>query len=201
MNLPRHLERDLSEMLGIAKGVLADGVVSNAEASLLREWLTAHPDVVAGWPGNILSQRLRQVFEDGVVTAEESGDLGDLLRGLLGGEIGIVRTFEGAIALPLDDPLPRVELRDHLFVLTGRFAFGPKSACEKTVRRGGGWCEEAITRETDYFVIGTFGSRDWIHSNWALSVAMAVEQRRQHGRLHIISEDHWAAALASVDAA
>lgn len=189
----RSMESDIAEMLGLAKGILSDGVVTENEARTLRGWMDTHPDVVEGWPGNVLAQRLLAIFEDGVVTVEEREDLARLLQGLLGGGIEVLGG--GATALPLDDPHPTVEVQDHVFVLVGRFAYGSRQACEDEIRRLGGVCEDALGEGTDFLVIGTFGSRDWIQSNWSREIASAVEHRRRHGRPYIIGEDHWAAGL------
>jgi hypothetical protein len=43
-NRARRAERDLSELLGLAKGVLADGVVNEPEAEFIRQWVETHPD-------------------------------------------------------------------------------------------------------------------------------------------------------------
>ena len=50
--------RDISEMLGIVKGVLYDGVVSEAEVRGLHDWAKGHPEVVSQWPGSILYERV-----------------------------------------------------------------------------------------------------------------------------------------------
>ena len=46
----RRTERDLSELLGIAKGFLADGLVTNEEARFLNDWTRNHLDATAQWP-------------------------------------------------------------------------------------------------------------------------------------------------------
>ena len=189
----RRVEGEIAEMLGIAKGVLADGVVTESEASMLRSWIDGHPDVVGRWPGNVLSKRLQHIFEDAIVTPEEGEDLAELLEQLLGGKIGIVRG--GITALPLEDPPPMVQIRDRAFVLMGRFAFGSRGMCEEAIREGGGSCQEDLGEDTDFFVIGTFGARDWIRSDWGRHVAEAVGYRRRYGKPYIIGEDHWAASL------
>lgn len=53
-NRARRTERDLSEMLGIAKGMLADGIVNDAEAAFLDEWVCNHPDSTDKWPISLI---------------------------------------------------------------------------------------------------------------------------------------------------
>ena len=51
-------ERDLSEMLGLAKGVLADGKVTETEATLAGDWIACHPDAAEQWPIHIIAKRM-----------------------------------------------------------------------------------------------------------------------------------------------
>jgi hypothetical protein len=42
-NRAHRTERDLSELLGLAKGMLSDGVITEDEATYLRAWCHNHP--------------------------------------------------------------------------------------------------------------------------------------------------------------
>ena len=106
------------------------------------------------------------------MTTEESQDLGDLLEQLLDGDMGIMRG--GATALPLDDLLLRCSYKTGSSSSRAASRTALDGVCEDAVRQGGGRCEEDITEHTDYCVVGTFGSRDWTHSNWGREVAEAV---------------------------
>lgn len=74
-NRARRTERDLSEMLGLAKGVLADGTISENDAELLRAWTRNHPDACEQWPVTIIKARLDRMFVDGRVDEAERRDL------------------------------------------------------------------------------------------------------------------------------
>lgn len=195
LNSGRRSERDISEMLGLAKGVLADGAVSAAEAELLHAWLGRHPEVLQKWPVNRLVERLETIFHDGRVTREEQDDLKELLSDLVGGNAGIIVGEGAATALPIDRPAPSVVFPDRVFVFTGKFAFGPRAVCQRFVRDAGGSCDNDVTRRTNYLVIGTFGSRDWIQASYGRKIEQAVEYRESGQVLSIIAEDHWAASL------
>ncbi len=194
-NAARRLDRDISEMLGLAKGMLADGVVSPSEAALLNDWARLHPETVSCWPGNVLLSRLDRVFADGVVTPEEQSDLADLLRQLTGGAAGVLAGDTASTTLPIDTPPPELVFPGHTFVFTGKFAFGPRRVCEGAVTTLGARAGSSITRDTHYLVIGTFGSRDWIHTSHGRKIEQAVTLRSAGGAIAILSEDHWAAAL------
>jgi len=194
-NRARRAERDLSEMLGLAKGLLADGTVTDDEAALLANWAAKHPDATEQWPVNVLKARLERVFEDGKVDDDERCDLAELLASIVGGTAGIMVGEDAATELPLDDPTPDLIWTGSIFVFTGKFAFGPRADCERQVIKLGAVCERAITRRTRYLVIGTFGSRDWVHTSFGRKIEKAVQYRDDGHPLAIVAEDHWARSL------
>ena len=126
-NRARRAERDLSEMLGLAKGVLADGLVTEAEAELLRNWALHHPDATEQWPVNILKERLDRIFADGRVQEAERQDLSSLLESIVGGTAGVIVGEDAATELPIDRPPPTLVWQDSIFVFTGKFGLAPAS--------------------------------------------------------------------------
>lgn len=194
-NASRRRDLDVSEMIGLVKGVLADSVVSAAEAMLLRDWAMAHTETVSTFPGNLLYARLQRIFADGAVTAEEQEDLADLLRQMVGGTAGIIAGEDAATTLPLTLPPPPLTFEGRVFVFTGKFAFGPRTVCEGAVSSLGGRAVSAVTRDIHYLVIGTFGSRDWIHTSHGRKIEQAVGLRSKGHPVAILSEDYWASAL------
>lgn len=196
LNRLRRLDRALAELLGVVKGVLSDGTVTMDEVHSLRSWCEAHPDVAEEWPGSVLVNRLEAIFEDGKVDEAERAHFAELLHDLVGGEAAVVLSSSMSTQLPLDKPLPLIEVPDRVFVFTGRMAFGPRNVCAAETKELGGWVEDDITFRTDYLVIGTFGSRDWIQSSHGRKIEKAVEYRDERdAALKIIGEDHWARAV------
>jgi hypothetical protein len=194
-NRARRTERDICELLGLAKGLLADGVVTDNEAALLRDWVDRHPDAYDVWPISALYQRLNRAFADGVIDEAERLDLAELLESLVGGEAGVIAGADAATELPIDRPAPTIIWRASVFVFTGKFAFGPRKDCERQVRNLGGECEPGVTQRTNYLVVGTFGSRDWVHTSFGRKIEKAVSYRQAGQRLAVLSEDHWAGSL------
>jgi NAD-dependent DNA ligase len=195
-NRSRRTERDLSELLGLAKGVLADGVVNEAEATFLHEWGRNHPDAVVHWPLNLIFSRLKQFFADGHIDEEERAELQQLLTALVGGTASIMLGYDAATALPLDDPPPLICWGpDEVYVFTGQFAYGTRNHCEREIHQRGGRCDRNVTKQTTFLVIGTFGSRDWQHTSFGTKIRKAVELRQSGFALRIVGEDHWAQAL------
>lgn len=195
INVEHRTKRDLAEMLGLAKGILIDGQVTEDEAMALMTWADDHPDIIMAWPGNVLYRRLRAIFSDGHASEEERQDLKELLAEMVGGEAGVVGGETASTGLPFALPFEPIEITDRTFVFTGRFAFGTRNACEEAIRRIGGWPEANVTQHTDYLVIGTFASRDWLQTSYGRKILKAVEYRDKYSVPVIISEQHWVAHL------
>jgi hypothetical protein len=122
-NHARRTERNLCELLGLAKGLLADGVVTETEAALLRGWIGRHPDAYDYWPISALYQRLERAFADGVIDELERLDLAELLESLVGGQAGVIAGADAATELPLDRPPPMIRWPSSIFVFTGGSLF------------------------------------------------------------------------------
>lgn len=184
-------------MIGIAKGMLADGVINEEEATYLRAWAGSHPDALQHWPVNVIFARLQQYFVDGPIDAVGRRALQSLLADLVGGTASILLGYDGATTLPLDDPAPTIGWGpNNVFVFTGRFAYGTRPDCAHEATARGSACESNVTQRTTFLVIGTFGSEDWKHSAYGLKVQKAVKLRAEGFPIRIVGEDHWANALA-----
>jgi hypothetical protein len=199
LNMQRRIDRGVYELLGMVRGVLADGVLVDAEVHALEHWLQANPELAGVWPVNVLSARLARIFEDGRIDAEEREDLAGLLEQMIGGgqdaSYGIHGGQAVATSLPLDEPPPSVVFTGNIVVFTGKFAYGTRKACEQAVMARGASCASSITRQTNLLVIGTFGSRDWIQSPYGRKIEKAAKYRDDGLPLAIVSEELWAAAL------
>ena len=191
----KKMTRSIAEMLQVIRRVLADGVVTEEEASALSSWTLAHPEVVDVWPGKILRHRLEKIFEDGKVDEEEREDLERLLRALAGGDWGVRVPVEGAGGIPLTDPPPVLIFPETEFVFVGEFAFGPLSVCQEATRSLGGRVSSEVGKGTQVLVVGTFGVENWEESPEAAAVRAALAMEKQGRGVAIVSEDYWAASL------
>lgn len=187
------VEQGLAEMVGVIRGIIADGMVSQDEANRLAEWTRDNPQVAARWPANMLSRRLANIVRDGRVDARERNHL-EAILGYLAENPGRMG-FALAADLPVDDPPPSVVFESRTFVFAGEMAYGPQRACEREVVELGGACERAVSRRTDYLVIGSLSAADWAQEGFGGQVDEVVHLRARGARIAVISEEWWAAAL------
>jgi len=61
------------ELLGVVKGMLCDGVVSDAEAKALQQWLCVHPDAPEHWTIRAVNERVHRTLADGVLDVDQAG--------------------------------------------------------------------------------------------------------------------------------
>jgi len=193
MEQGRRIERGMAEMVGVVRGVIADGVVSKDEADRLARWTREHADVATQWPANVLARRLEQIFKDGRVDSRERRHLAAILKQLAANPSGL--GFQLATDLPLDRPEPDLSFEDRTFVFAGDMAYGPRRSCEREVEELGGQCERTVTRRTDYLVIGGLAATDWAQEAFGAMIDEVVQYRARGVPMAIISEAHWIAAL------
>ncbi|MFI5400209.1 MAG: hypothetical protein ACHQZQ_04050 [SAR324 cluster bacterium] len=191
------LQGHLSELVGICKGVIADGVVAPEEAVFLRDWLAGHQALLDCWPADVISRRLEQVFADGKVDAQEQADLLVLLTKISSSQPPVNQAGAGAEPLPVSMPEPLVQIANKRFCLSGRFVYGPHSRCREAIRRRGGWIDPNPGPQTDYLVIGGLSLSDWRQSPDGRKVLRAQELQKEGHSVRIVSEENWCIALTA----
>jgi hypothetical protein len=193
---PQRLEdRAVDEFIGICRGVLFDGEVSDKDIVRLEAWCKSHRAAFAQWPLDVIATRLARVLEDGLVEEEERKDLQAMLAELVGGE---AEGVQASTNLPLTQPAPTVLFPEHLFCFTGTFAFGTRKVCEAAVMARQARCTRSISSSVQYLVIGSRATRAWMHSSYGRKIEAAVELAREGHDVSIISEQHWTRALVLV---
>jgi len=189
-------DRLIDELIGVCRGVIADGRVDEAEAIFLGQWIENHREIADRWPVNILYTRLVEMLKDGILSTEEQVELLGTLRDLTG-ESTLYQEPNRSTSLPLNKPAPEVSFSDKTFSLTGRFVFGSKVDCEETILEMGGDIVDMPSSDTDFLVIGELCSPEWVHTTFGRSIERAVELRESGSNICIISEEHWVDALAA----
>ncbi len=195
LNAQRRIEQGLAQMVGLVRGVIADGTVSPEETERLSEWTLANPAIAARYPANVLSRRLERIFRDGRVDRKERARLGAMLAQLGQNPSRFGSGYPLATDLPISRPPPEVVFEGKAFVFAGEMAYGPNSACEREVSELGGHCEGAVNRRTNYVVIGSLAANDWCQSDFGHLMDEIIQYRARGVPIAVITEEHWASML------
>ena len=193
-NQDRVEDRSISEMIGIAKGLVSDGVINEFEVDFLVTWVKSNSQLNC-WPFNVLQDRIGVMLEDGVIDSQEREELFSLLKSLIGEKPVAEHISSFATTLPLTKPVPEILFEGKSFCFTGKFAFGLRKDCEKAVAQRGGIISDGVTKKLDYLVIGLMGNEDWAHSTFGRKIQKAIDYNEKDANIVILGEDDWADAL------
>lgn len=195
-NENRRINRAIGELIGIVRGIVADGEVNEQETEYLAGWILANEEVRKIWPVRPLAQRLNRIYADKVVTHDEREDLRELLM-QIAGKPDAETFLSGATDLPLTTPPPDVVFDGNEFVLTGKFIYGTRKKCESHIELLGGRCSDNVRLQTSYLVIGSLMSRDWKFTTHGLKIERAVDYVARCP-IAIVSEKHWNSFLLDI---
>ncbi len=198
ITLRRRQDRATDELVGLCRGLLADGHVSQTEAEFLKDWIERNAEFVGSYPFDRIYQVLHRVLADGFIDDDESADLHDTLIRFVGGEAlsPAAQTTSLASTLPLCSPIPTLIYPERTFVVTGTFSFGTRSNVHAAIEAKGGGVTDSVSRKVSFLVIGDLGSRDWINSNSGRKIQQAIELREKGIQINIVSEQHWHKSIA-----
>lgn len=187
----RLMDRGIDELVGFCRGAIADGVVNQSEAESLLAWINRHPDLATRFPANVLFARLTDALDDGELDNEEAQDVFELIAECVGAS-GDVTMEPCTSTLPLDSPPPELVFPRRNYVLTGRFAWGPRRDVVNTIEFLGGAVKSNVSGVVDYLICGHFGSEDWAHSSHGRKIEAALNFRAEGYDIAIVSERYWA---------
>jgi NAD-dependent DNA ligase len=195
-NVRRISERTIDELLGLSKGLIADGALSEVEVRFLAGWVHEHRDLTQGWSFRIIEERVSKIMLDGKITEEERVDLFSLLAHPTGTRSHNSLHRDHPTSLPLTRPMPAVEFEGRAFCFTGKFFFGTRKSCELSILAKGATIHSDVCSGTDFLVIGSLGSRDWMHSSHGRKIEAAIGWNSKGSTIAIVDEEHWIKSIA-----
>jgi len=89
-----------------------------------------------------------------------------------------------------DDPMPDVVFSGKKFVLTGNFVTASRSKVREGIERRGGVVQGQTYPGTDYVLVGTLGSEEWLGDGYGSKIEHALQLKARGGGPAIISEAH-----------
>jgi NAD-dependent DNA ligase len=183
-------DRQIDTLIGLSKGLTADGQVNQGEAEFLLSWLiqnkssTNNPLIL-----NLLN-KVSVMLGDGILDSDESFELLQILRSISGdsSEIGeLAKTF----SLPVNLPLPSLIFNNSSFLFTGTCAYGTRKQCQEAIENLGGIHANSVTKSLNYLVLGTYVTDSWAHESFGRKIEKAMEYRENGLPLIIVTEEHW----------
>lgn len=81
---------DNPELIGLCRGVMADGTINLAEAEYIQQWLGERRNLLETWPACDLYKLLSKVLKDGVLTGQEEQELSEMLEEVIGDPVSLL---------------------------------------------------------------------------------------------------------------
>lgn len=185
--------RQIDELVGIARGIVADGVLNLQEVEFLQKWLAANV-AISGQPLiRTLYNRIDEVLRDGILDEDEARSLLNTLNSFSNRDFELGEVLK-ATTLPLCDPAPTLTFSGRAYSFTGTFNYGQRKHCEAAVIDRGGTAG-SLTTKTDVLVIGLYATESWKHSSFGHKILHASELRDQGYPISIVGEKHWVGFL------
>lgn len=192
----RRQVKALNTLMGMVSGVVCDDHLHDNEIIFLSTWITENKDVATEYPGSVIYRKVREVLSDGVITAEERDHLLKELKILSGNDFtNTGSALPDHIATLFDDD-PHVIIPGNTFVLTGDFLYGTRESCHRVIQTRGGIVGASVTKKTNYVVVGSRASPDWITQHFGRKLLRAAElvESGEH-EISIVREADWVLAI------
>lgn len=183
-------DRQIDTLIGISKGLMADGKIDQSEAEFLLTWLiqssqtTDNPLII-----NLLS-KIEIMLDDGILDSEESAELFSLLH-KISGEPSEIGELAKTTSLPINHPLPPISFEGNEFLFTGTCVYGTRKECQAVIESLGGINAKNVTKKLNYLVLGTYVTDSWIHESYGRKIEKAMNYRDEGVPIQIVTEEHW----------
>src|SRR5260221_8333680 len=96
------------ELIGLCRGVLADGILTFDEARFVQDWLVHNPTVRLSPIGRELEPALASALSGGTMSPEDEEGLVTLMLRAIGGTPQTTQDASLSTSIPLDDPVPDI---------------------------------------------------------------------------------------------
>lgn len=192
------LERNCNELIGICKGIIADGKVCQSEAEFLLNWLNENYHAAEVYPGRVIANRLARMFEDNAIDSYEREELLFLLQELTGMTAGSTITNQSP-SFGFNKPLPSMSFNEVCFCLTGTFEFGTRESVIKILKHFNAIIKDTVPKkQMSYLVVGSMVSEAWKFSTHGRKLETALNLREQGYPIYIVPEEHMWSELESL---
>ncbi|RUW27458.1 NAD-dependent DNA ligase [Mesorhizobium sp. M4B.F.Ca.ET.215.01.1.1] len=185
--------RQIDELIGLARGVAADGSINKAEVEFFQKWLAANVEISDQPIVRTLYRRVNKILADGVLDADEHTELLDTLNSFSNRDFELGEVLKPT-TLPLCNPPPHLTFEGRSYCFTGTFNYGQRKYCEQAIADRGGRAG-SLTQKTDVLVIGAYATESWKHSSFGDKIFKATAWRDEGLPISIVAESHWVGFL------
>lgn len=188
---------DLQQLHAVVSAIAVDGVVTEAEAESLLEWIGDHEHLKRCWPYDEIESVVMSALKDRWIDQAEQKQLLEFFssfssEGLqLQSEEPTAKTMAGICATS-----PEIMFEDHRFCFTGECSKMSREEMRiATIDRGGKVITDVSPR-LHYLVVGSDSNPAWAYACYGRKIEKAMNLRHNGIRIVIVHEMDFLDAIA-----
>ncbi|WP_082930671.1 hypothetical protein [Shewanella woodyi] len=184
----------INQLLGLLLGISADDEINEKEIYSLNNWLDTNHGIVEQWPASIITSKLGDILEDGVITEDEKKDLLLTVQKITGTHFCETGDAADNTTECFDD-ISEIPHDNVGFCFTGKFKSGSRKTVEAKAQSLGAMTSKGVLLSTQFLVIGTLASRDWKYLSHGRKIEKAMSLKEKGHEIYVISEEQWLMAI------
>ncbi|MCK8043435.1 hypothetical protein MSG37_00925 [Shewanella sp. 1CM18E] len=184
----------VNQLLGLLQGISADNEINEKEIDALAVWLDENHQILDKWPANVVTSKLCQIFEDGIITEDEKKDLLLTVQKVTGNRFCETGDVTDTTTECFDD-ISEIPHDNIGFCFTGKFKSGSRKTVESKAQSLGAITSKGVLLSTQFVVIGTLASRDWKYLSHGRKIEKAMSLKEKGHKIYVISEEQWLTAI------
>jgi NAD-dependent DNA ligase len=191
---------DMQRLHGLMGGIVADGIVTEAELRGLADWLYEREHLKTCWPYEEVESIVTTVLRDKTILASAHQLLLDFLSEFTAvSEDSAQGTPHRALSTTAVCAVcPDVVFQGKVFGFTGASTKYSRKEFEEIVQALGGIVARSVSKKLDYLIIGADGNPCWAYACYGRKVEMAVALRKAGARILLVHENDFHDAVADL---
>lgn len=190
---------DIQKLQGILHGILADGIISDSEIYLLKQWIEENNHLLGSYPYDEIQSLLMSVLADGKIDDFERNVLklffSDFVDKNISSNINEDEIEDLRKQISIDGICvinPTINVNNNVFCFTGESERTTRKEINNIVTSLGGIFRNSVSSKTNYLIIGNAGNKCWSFSCYGRKVEQAVTFRKKGKNVLIVHEnDFW----------
>lgn len=171
-----NVTKSLRELQGFLMGIVSDGILTETEIFALKKWLDDNHELKGQYPFDRVYCIIEDALDDSILEQSELNEMFNLFNEC----IDPVKKCSSTIKT--------ITIKDKTFCLTGDFSNATRKEIENLIISLGGICKSSVSGKTNYVLVGSLGSPDWVCGNYGTKIKKALELQKNGNPIQILNE-------------
>lgn len=180
---------DLQQLQAIMAAIAADGIVAEAEAEKLSDWIEEHDDLRSCWPYDEVESLLVTVLKDKWVDLAEQKMLLDFFASFLPESVNLQRsTTKTNVISGVCAVSPDIKFDGSSFCFTGDSLRATREEMKTMAIDRGARVVSDVSPKVNYLIVGSKGNPCWAFACYGRKIEKAMQLRKSGTQIVIVHE-------------